>query len=361
MNSSRRLERVLFAGGGTGGHVYMAVAVAEQLTRLHPGIEIVFAGTAQGLESRIVPNFGYRLETIRIGGLKNVGLGRLVRTLWQLPASTVASLRIVRRLRPQTVAGVGGYSSGPIVLAAALLRIPCLVIEPNVHPGFANRLVGRFVRKAAVAYEETARWFRTRAILTGVPIREEFFSQRDHDFRKSPLTVLVFGGSRGSLPLNQLVLAALSDLDGLSVRLIHQTGPEHFEGVNEAYRGHPIEREILPYIDDMPRYFGRADLILSRAGASTIAEVTAAGRPALLVPFPHAADDHQTKNARALEARGAAVTLPEHSTSGALLAEKIRQLETDRSRLEAMAAASRETSRPGAALAVARILAEIAA
>ncbi len=356
-----RLDRVLFAGGGTGGHVYMAVAVAQQLAERHPGIEIVFAGTRQGLESRIVPRFGYRLETIQIGGLKNVGPKRIAQTVWQLPVSTLASLRIVRRFRPQAVAGVGGYSSGPLVLAASLLRVPSLVIEPNVHPGLANRLVKRFIRKAAVAYTETARWFGAKAVLTGVPIREEFFAQRDHDFRRKPLTVLIFGGSRGSRPLNQLVLGALAGLDTPSIRLIHQTGPEHFEAVFEGYRSHRVDREVLPYIEDMPRYFARADLIVSRAGASTIAEITAAGRPALLVPFPHAADDHQTKNARALEARGAALTLEERTASGESLAGKIRELEANRNRLEEMANASRATSRPGAAGAVAELMEEIAA
>ena len=322
MKSVRHLDRVLFAGGGTGGHVYMAVAVAQQLAFRHPGVEIIFAGTSEGLESRIVPGLGYRLETIRIGGLKKVGLKRLVQTFWQLPASTLASLSILRRLRPQAVAGVGGYSSGPLVLASSLLRIPSLVIEPNVHPGLANRLVRRIIRKAAVAYEETSSWFGNKAILTGVPIREEFFDHQDHDFRGKTLTVLVFGGSRGSRPLNHLVLESLPGLLDLPVRLIHQTGPEHFDAVESGYREFRIEREVLPYIEDMPRYFGRADLIVSRAGASTIAEITAAGRPALLVPFPHAADDHQTTNARALEARSAAVTLPEATTSGGFWHER---------------------------------------
>ncbi|MFZ0427320.1 MAG: undecaprenyldiphospho-muramoylpentapeptide beta-N-acetylglucosaminyltransferase [Acidobacteriota bacterium] len=362
MAPESRLERILFAGGGTGGHVYMAIAVAQALSDRHPGAEIVFAGTRQGLESRIVPRFGYRLETIRIGGLKNVGIGRLARTLWQLPASTLTSLRIVRRLRPQVVAGVGGYSSGPLVLASALMRIPALIIEPNVHPGLANRLLKRLIRKAAVAYEETARSFGRKAVLTGVPIREEFFHQRDHDFRRETLTVLVFGGSRGSRPLNQLILDALPELGSLSLHLIHQTGPEHFDAVVEGYRlRHFDGGEVLPYIDDMPRFFDRADLIVSRAGASTIAEITAAGRPALLVPFPHAADDHQTKNARALESRGAAVTLPERATSGRILAETIRGLEADRRRLEKMAESSRSTGRRGAARAVAQLMEEIAA
>ncbi|MEJ2076889.1 MAG: undecaprenyldiphospho-muramoylpentapeptide beta-N-acetylglucosaminyltransferase [Acidobacteriota bacterium] len=361
MRAKGDLLRVLFAGGGTGGHVYMAIAVAQQLAIRHPGIEIIFAGTQQGLESRIVPHFGYRLETIRIGGLKNVGLRRFAQTLWQLPISTLASLRIVRRIRPQVVAGVGGYSSGPLVLASSLLRVPSLVIEPNVHPGLANRLVRRVIRKAAVAYAETAGWFGRKAVLTGVPIREEFFAQRDHDFRQKPLTVLIFGGSRGSRPLNQLVLAALEGLDSPAFRLIHQTGPEHLDDVLEGYRRHHVDREVLPYIEDMPRYFARADLIVSRAGASTIAEITAAGRPALLVPFPHAADDHQTKNARALEARGAAITLEERAASGEVLAGKIRELESNRGRLEEMAKASRATSRSGAARAVAQLMEEIAA
>ncbi len=356
-----RLERVLFAGGGTGGHLYMAIAVARTLQAANPATQFLFVGTPEGLEARIVPQQGFLLETIHVGGLKNVGIRRLVRTAVQLPLSLVHSLRIVSRFRPDAVLGVGGYASGPVVLAAFLRRIPSVIIEPNVEPGLANRLLRPLVDRIAVAFKETAARFGVKARITGVPIREEFFRVREHAFDADRLTVLIFGGSRGSRPLNQLVSASLPQLAGHPVHLIHQTGPDDYETVRETYREVDISAEILPYIDDMPACFNRADLIVSRSGASTVAEITAAGRPALLVPFPHAADDHQTKNARALESRGAAIVMVQKETTGETLAAKVSELVRDRAQLGRMAAAAREANRPGAAGAVIRLLEEAAA
>jgi UDP-N-acetylglucosamine--N-acetylmuramyl-(pentapeptide) pyrophosphoryl-undecaprenol N-acetylglucosamine transferase len=360
MSDERRssLEKVMFAGGGTGGHVYMSVAIVQELKARSPALEVLFAGTAEGLESRILPRLGYRLETIRIGGMKQVGLIRRLRTFAQLPASVAKSLRIVRSFRPNVMVGLGGYSSGPPLLAGGILGIPSLLIEPNVYPGFANRLLRPFAGAAAVAFEETARWFGAKARVTGVPVRREFFLVRKRDFRKPP-TVLVFGGSRGSRPINRIVVDALPHLPRGQVRLIHQTGAEDYESVAEAYRIAGWEAEVAPYIDDMPSVFGRADLLICRAGASTIAEIAAAGRPALLIPFPHAADDHQRHNARTLEAQGAAVLLDQERTSGSALARTVVALVSDRPRLARMAEKCAALGRPDAADQIIDLMEEI--
>jgi UDP-N-acetylglucosamine--N-acetylmuramyl-(pentapeptide) pyrophosphoryl-undecaprenol N-acetylglucosamine transferase len=352
-----KLEAVLFAGGGTGGHVYMAVALAQLLEG--EGTRIGFAGTAEGLESRILPPLGYALDTIRLGGLKNVGWRRAAQTVFQLPSSLTQSLRIVRRFRPSVIVGVGGYASGPVIVAGRLLRIPSLLLEPNVHPGFTNRLLRPMVEAAAVAFEETGQWFGTKARVTGIPVRRSFFELPPHDFGMVPMRVLVFGGSRGSRPLNRLMCEALPHLPAQRVRIVHQTGPSELAAVREAYRGRD-DCSVVDYIEQMAEQFREADLIVSRAGASTVAEIAAAGRPALLVPFPQAADDHQRKNALAMERRGAALLVDQETTSGSALAARILALEADRTQLARMAAAARRHARPDAALGIVQLMKEVA-
>lgn len=353
-------SRVLFAGGGTGGHVYMAIAVARELKRRDPSVEILFAGTAEGLESRIVPEQGYLLRTIRIGGLKNVGVKRLVTTILQMPGALLASLRIVREFSPSTVVGVGGFSSGPLVAAARLTGVPALLIEPNAHPGFANRLLARFCQAAAVAFDESAAWFGRKAHVTGVPIRQEFFSVETIPSPDSRLRVLIFGGSRGSHPINMAVLESLPYLAEAPLSLVHQTGPADFAAVKEAYRKHAVDAEICDYIHNMPQAFSKADVVLSRAGASTIGEITAAGKPAILIPFPQAADDHQTKNAEALARRNAAILLHQKDVTGQGLADRILDLQQNPQRLAEMSGASRTLAHPGATQKIVSLLEELA-
>jgi len=354
-----QLNKVLFAGGGTGGHVYMAIAIAQQLKMRQPGIDSLFAGTEDGLEARIVPSLGFKLETIKIGGLKKVGALRTIRTLLQLPLSFWSSLGIIRRFSPQVVVGVGGYSSGPVVLAAWLLRIPTLIIEPNVFPGFANRILSRVASRAAVAFEETARWFGRKAKVTGVPVRSEFFEVPEQGTPRTPPTLLVYGGSRGSQPINELIVEALPFLSPEQVSIIHQTGPQNYEEVSDRYEEIGFPAEVLPYIDDMPGYFAKADLLLCRAGASTMAEITAAGKPAILIPFPHATDDHQRKNAEALAVRGAAVLVHQKSTDGQQLATAIKDLAGEHKRLISMSTASRKLAKPGATDSIVNLMEEI--
>lgn len=355
------IRRVLFAGGGTGGHVFMAVAVRDCMAaRAGARLQSLFVGTPAGLENRILPPLGFPLETIQIGGLQRVGLRRQLATLVRLAPSLLRSLQIVKRFAPQVVVGLGGYSSGPVVAAARLRRVPAVLIEPNVIPGLTNRWLARFCDGAAVAFEATAAHFRGRVRLTGIPIRQEFHGIRSRPGSRPGLGVLIFGGSRGSRPINRLVSEALPALAGLPLEIVHQTGPEDRERVERAYAEAGVSAHVVEFLHDMPARFERADLIVSRSGASTIAEITAAGRPSLLIPFPHAADDHQTVNARALVERGAALLLEERTAAPRDLADAVASLEADRPRLAAMGEAARSLARPDSSERIAELLEEVA-
>ncbi len=340
--------RVLFAGGGTGGHVYMAVALRQELKKRDPGCSVLFVGTEEGLESRILPPLGFPLKTIRVGGLNRVDPVRMARTLAQLPGSLLGSLRIVRSFRPCAVVGMGGYSSGPVMVAARLTRCPALLIEPNIFPGLTNRVLARWVTRAAVAFQETTRFFGSRAVVTGIPIRREFHQVPPWKPSAEPLRVLIFGGSRGSRPLNQVVCDALSSLPQ-GLQITHQTGRDDVEWVRQRYQASGVEGRVLEYLEDMPVELTAADLVISRAGASTVAEITAAGRASILIPLPTAADDHQRKNARSLEQRGAALVKEQAELKGQELASLLAQLDSDRNRLQYMAESSRRLARPDSA------------
>ena len=341
-----REKRVLFAGGGTGGHVFMAVAIARSLRDRDPDVAIRFVGTPGGLENRILPSLGIDLDTLEIGKLKRVGLMKVVSTVLQLPGSLWKARRILRSFSPSVVVGLGGYSSGPVVLVAAWTGVPSLLIEPNSHPGLTNRLLARWVDRAAVAFQESGRWFGSKARLTGIPVRKEFYEIEEVRVSPGPLRVLVFGGSQGSQAINTLVCEALPFLSPESVRLTHQTGPADYSRVKQCYDSQSFPGEIVPFINTMPGYFKHADLIVSRAGASTVAEIAAAGRPSILIPFPYATDDHQRKNALALKSQNAALVLEQDTVSGEELAEMLSSLAAERELLCGMSGASRELSRP---------------
>ena len=326
----------------------MAVALRQELRKRDPGCRVLFVGTEDGLESRILPPLDFPLKTIRVGGLNRVDPGRMVRTLVQLPASLLGSLRIIRSFRPCVVVGLGGYSSGPVMVAARLTGCPALLIEPNVFPGFTNRVLARWVARAAVAFEETTRFFGSRAVLTGIPIRKEFYRAPAWKPSAEPLRVLIFGGSRGSSPINQVVCDALNSLPQ-GLHITHQTGRDDMKWVRQRYQAAGIQGRVLEYLEDMPVEFSGADLVISRAGASTVAEITAAGRASILIPLPTAADDHQQKNARSLEQRGAALVREQAELEGRELALLVAQLNSDRNRLQRMAEASRHLARPDSA------------
>jgi UDP-N-acetylglucosamine--N-acetylmuramyl-(pentapeptide) pyrophosphoryl-undecaprenol N-acetylglucosamine transferase len=343
--------RVLIAGGGTGGHIIPALAVARELVARH-GAKILFVGTARGMEIRMVPEAGFNLRIIEVGQLKNVSLTTRLRTLLLLPRSIIECRRLIREFRPDVVFGVGGYASGPGMAAALQLKIPTMAFEPNAMPGLANRLVGRRVQAAVVNFPAAAQYFRN-PVVTGIPVRPEFFSLEP--LPPGPPHLLVFGGSQGARLFNQalprIVPNLLERVPGLTI--LHQSGMRNIESTEAAYAASgadPTRWIVRAFLDDMPARFAQAHLIMARSGASTVAELAAAGKPGLLVPFAAAADDHQKRNAEAMVDAGAAVMLSESNLGvPGLLMTALAELLTHPERLEAMAAAAATQAHPGAA------------
>ncbi len=359
---SHVLKRVLFAGGGTGGHVFMSVALAEELRRKAPAVEVLFVGTKRGLEARVVEPLGFRLETIEVAALNQVGFRKMISSLVGIPFAILNGGLIVREFRPNIIVGVGGYSSGPVVLAGKLMGYRAILIEPNAYPGLTNRLLRRWVDAAAVAFSEAARPFGKKARVTGIPVRDQFHwvKPRPVTAANGPLSVLVMGGSQGSKPINRLICDALPFLPAGKIQLVHQTGPADLQPVAERYRQQGYQGQVTDFIQNVPELFSRVDLVVSRAGASTVAELTAAGKPAVLIPFPQAADDHQRKNAQALAKRGAAVVLEQDQTSGRELAELLVRLADNRKELTSMAEASKNMAQPGSVGAILRLMNQLA-
>ena len=351
--------RAILAGGGTGGHVIPALAIAQQLQKDYSA-DVLFIGTARGIENRLVPAAGFDLRLVQVGALNRVSLTTRLKTIFDLPRAVWDSSRILSEFRPDVVIGVGGYASGPAMLAAILRRIPTLVFEPNFVPGFANRLVAPLVSAAAVHFAETGRYFR-RCEVTGVPVREAFF-QIAEQHPNNTKTLLVFGGSQGAHAINQGVMDSVPSLRRRvpGIHIVHQTGERDYNDAQAAYANLGGSVEAYRFIDDMPAAFARADLLICRSGASTVAEVTAAGKPAVFVPFPRAADDHQKRNAEALERAGAAVMLEESKLTSESLIDAVSELFTDPSRLEKMGDAARKISHPNAARDIAVMAARLA-
>ena len=347
---------ILIAAGGTGGHLFPGIAVADELKRRDAATRIVFVGTPRGLEGRLVPSAGYELELLPILPLKSVGLARMARGLVALPWALVEAARLVRRLRPAAVLGAGGYAGGPVVLMAALMGIPTVVLEPNARPGFTNRILRPFVRHAACSYEEARRAFGSKGVVTGNPVRGGF-ARLAPKWHVPPLTLLAFGGSQGARIINRALVEALPRLPGPDrLKVVHQTGPAARDEVAAAYKAAGRAAEVVAFLDDMEARFAVADLVLCRSGATTCAELTAAGKAAVLVPFARAADDHQTSNARALEAAGAARMIEEKDLGPERLASVLSDLLQDPARLTAMEDAARRLARPDAAARVADLL-----
>lgn len=356
--------RVLIAGGGTGGHVIPALAIARELKATY-GAEILFVGTARGIENRLVPAAGFGLMRVKVGALKNVSLLTRLQTLFDLPRAILHARKIMDVFKPDVVVGVGGYASGPAMAAAIVEGVRTLAFEPNYVPGFANKLIGKRVSAAAVHFEQTRKYFRNAQIV-GVPVREEFFAQPvasgAAELSGGPPTLLVFGGSQGARAINQAVMAAMTEVQQQipGVRLIHQTGERDYNEVAAAYTQTGVAAEVSAFIDNMPQAFARADLLVCRSGASTVAEVTAAGKPAIFIPFPEAADDHQLRNAEAVADRGAALLIPQAELTPHLLADAIVHLLADRHALQEMSERARALSHHDAAGRVARMVAELA-
>ena len=355
--------RALIAAAGTGGHIYPGIAVAKEILRRSPESEIRFVGTARGLEGKLVPKAGFELSIIESAGLKSVGSIARLRGAVMLPRSFMAARRIIRDFRPDVVIGAGGYVSGPVVLTAAILNVPTLVMESNALPGWTNRTLARFVDKAAVSFEKSLSFFRGKGVVTGNPVRREFFEIPARVRSSGSFNILVFGGSQGAHAINEAMVAALPELEGLrnSLRVTHQTGEADFERVRSAYAeaGWSEQADVRRYIDDMVVSFGEADLVICRAGATTTAELVAAGKASIMIPFPLAADDHQRRNAEALEAEGAAKMILQQDLSGGRLAQEIEKLVQSPDIIRNMESASRKLARGNAAAAAVDLIEEL--
>ncbi len=348
---SAKSKNLLIAGGGTGGHVFPAVAVAKEWLRREPeGVRsVVIVGTERGMEAKLVPQAGLPLETIRVAGLKGIGGMKFVRNAAMLPAGMWDSEKIVRRNRFGAAFGVGGYASGPMMLTARLHGIPSVIFEPNVEPGFTNRVLAGIATRVACGFAETAKRFGTKAVATGIPVRKEFFAapRREH---QEPFSILITGGSRGALPINRAVVDSLDLLAARKNRLfiVHQTGERDYNAVRVAYARREFRAEVVPFIENMAERFAQADLIVCRSGAITVAEIAAAGRAAILIPFGASTDAHQTRNASAMQDAGASRLLPQEELTPDRLTNEIFSLLDQPGRIIEMEEHARGLARPRA-------------
>jgi len=321
---------IMIAGGGTGGHLFPGVAIAEEFLRRDSRHQILFVGTDRGLEKRILGGLGFSLRTIDVEGVKGKGLTKMLKALLKIPGSLMQAATIISDFKPAIVIGVGGYASGPAVLAAFLRGIKTAIAEQNAIPGLTNRILGRFAARIFVSFAETGKWFAKRkTIVTGNPIRTTFVAsgqeveKRDEFFR-----ILVFGGSQGAHAVNEAVIESLEYLQHLKdkIRFTHQTGMDDKDNVARRYKDRGMDAVVEPFIMDMAAAYRSADLLICRAGATSIAEITAMGKASILIPFPYAINDHQTKNAQVLVRGGAAKMIPQQELSGRRLAEVIENM-----------------------------------
>lgn len=343
---------LMIAGGGTGGHIYPAIAIAREYLSRGSSRSVLFVGTEKGLEKQIVPTAGFPIEFIDVGGLKGKGGPDLLRNLFRLPRGFVQAWSVVGRHQPSVVLGVGGYSSGPVLMAAAMRRFPTIIHESNAFPGVANRVLARMVRVVAVAFEESGpRMGRPDAVVTGNPIRGEFFEAASAAPVRELRRLLVFGGSQGSRVLNDAILAALPGLASLrnSIEIVHQTGPAEVDRVREAYAATAFAgARVVPYLDPIAGEIADADLVVCRAGAMTLGELAAVGRAAVLVPFAAATNNHQEINARVMEKAGGAIVITEKELAPGRLSAAIGLVLGDASRARQMGSAARGLAVPGA-------------
>lgn len=357
--------KLLVAGGGSGGHVFPALAVTKEWLRrgeaLKESREAVFVGTERGLENKLVPEAGIPLELIRSAGLKGMGGLKLVRHIAMLGPALWDSASILSRNKFVAAFGMGGYAAGPVLLLAAFCRIPVVILEPNAAPGFSNRKLARFATRIATCYEETAKYWGAKASVTGCPVREEFRFEAPRDPRP-PFRILITGGSQGARPINRAVCDALPFLveHKNELDIVHQTGYRECKTVNDVYTQNGFTAKVVPFLSLMPEQLARADLIIARSGQTTIAEIAAVGRAALFIPFAGAADDHQLRNAQALERKGAARVIPESELNGARLAHEIISLLGHPALLAGLAAQAHKFARPAATQEIVNIIEQVA-
>lgn len=349
---------MIVAGGGTGGHLFPGLAVAEHL-RVGKGDDVLFVGSAFGIEARVIPRTAFPFRALTVRGLRGRGLRGVFQLAWQQPVAIGNAWRIVREFNADVIVGVGGYASFPIVFAAWLRRIPSVLLEQNAHPGLANRVLARIARRVCTTFPGAEKFLpAAKVVVTGNPVRP--FAQATPQARTG-FSLLVFGGSQGARRINEAltagVKALMSRIPGLQI--VHQTGRDDLERTQQHYREAGIDAEVLGFIDDMGAAYARADLVICRAGATTLAELTALGKPSILIPYPFAADDHQRANAEVLVAAGAARMILDRDLTAETLVEAVTELAEDRSRLQAMGAAALTLGRPDAAQQVVAICREV--
>ena len=354
--------KFLMAAGGTGGHVIPALVIAEELKARNPQSEILFVGTAKGVENRLVPNAGFKLELVKVRAWQGQSLVAKVKNLMGAPRALWQAFGILGRFQPDVVLGVGGYASGPIMVAAALRRIPLCVLEPNAFPGMANRWLGPLVKKAFLGFPEAASFFRSGgSVITGIPVRKEFFRSESKK-HGTPFEVLIFGGSQGARSINRAAVEALPALERFAdeLRIVHQTGQGEYNSVKEGYDQRAVNATVFPYIENMPEVVANADLVICRAGANTVAELAAAGKASVLVPFPAAANQHQLRNAESLVRVGAAQLILDKDLNGETFAAVVDNLRKDSAKLEQMETNIRPLARPDATKMIADELERLA-
>lgn len=357
--------RIVIAGGGTGGHLFPGIAIAEEFLKRDDKTQVIFIGTKKGIEGKLLDQLGYELKTINIEGLKGRGLEALAKGVYQVPQSMWQSRRILKQFSPHLVIGVGGYASGPAVLTAHFMGIPTAIAEQNAVPGVTNRILGKFVNIVFVTYAKTATWFaKNKVILSGNPVRAVFIAERKPDKEKKDFwQLLIFGGSQGAAAINKAMVNMLPQLQKIKnkIHIVHQTGARQIEKVRQSYKVSGIKAKVLPFIVDMAGAYQSADLIICRAGATSLSEITASGKAAILIPYPWAADDHQTKNAQAMADAGAAVMINERELTGGKLFGVIENLLYDEQKLKKMEKKSAELGNINAAKNIVDVCIKLAA
>ena len=352
--------KLLIAGGGTGGHVFPAIAIAKEWMSRGAEREVVLVGTQRGIEMKLVPQAGLPLETLRVAGLKGKGGTTVVKNLAMLGSGFADALGVLRKHKPVAAFGVGGYAAGPMMLATWLRGVPNIIFEPNAEPGFTNRVLARISKRIATGYDASARTWGAKAVVTGCPVRDEFFSIKPRGPQK-PFRLLITGGSQGALVINRTVVDAMDRLAARKSELsiVHQTGERDYNAVRTAYARREYPAEVVPFLTNMGERFAWADVIVCRAGAITAAEIAASGRAAIFIPFGHATDSHQLRNAQEMARAGAGRVIPEPDLTPEHLSSEIFSLLDQPGEIERQACAARRLARPNAARDIVNMIEEV--
>ena len=353
--------KLLIAGGGTGGHVFPALAIAREWMSRGQERDVVLVGTQRGIEMKLVPQAGLPLETLRVAGLKGKGGATLVKNLTMLGLGLADAFRVLRKHKPVAAFGVGGYAAGQMMLATWLSGVPNVIFEPNAEPGFTNRVLARISKRIATGYDISARAWGKKAVVTGCPVRNEFFSIAPRAPQK-PFRLLITGGSQGALAINRTVIDAMDRLAARKneLSIVHQTGERDYNAVRTAYARREYSAEVVPFLTNMPERFAWADVIVCRAGALTAAEIAASGRAAIFIPFGHATDSHQLRNAQEMARAGAGRVIPEPELTPERLSSEIFSLLDQPGEIEHQSCAARSLARPNAARDIVNMIEDVA-